>query len=647
MPQIHSSGFSRLGGRTQELSHSVREQSRRPFRWPLMIGCMGVVFGEIATSPIYALRIVFAGRTGISPTPEHVLGILSLVFWLLLLVVGLKYAAVVLRADNKGDGGMMALLSLVLRGVQDHPRVRRLALALGLAGASLFLGDAIIAPAISVMGALEGLRVGAPALNVLIVPITLLVLLVLFLIQQRGTAFISRLFSPVMMIWLLTLGVLGLSSIRETPLILTALNPMHALAFLLETRVQSLLVMGAVVLVITGVEALYADMGHFGRRPIQRAWFLFVFPLLMLNYLGQGALLLRDPTAASNPFYLLGPEGSVLPLLALATLATIIASQAVISGAFSLTAQAVRMRYLPRLAVRHTSSGHAGQIYVPAINWLLALSTFALVIGFGSSARLATAYGLSVTGGMLTTTLLAFGLLPRLPRLVAGLGGLLLALFLLIDLGLVAANLPKLLQGGWVSLLIGGGAFVVLTTWVRGREQLVNLLNARAVPIEELVNRISDRGIPRVPGTAVYLTASRFGAPLSLIHNLEMNQVVHETVVILTVITRDLPEVALQNRVKIRDYGGRFYRVRIYYGYNQEPDIPEALAFARSQGLPMEPEQTSYFLTREHMISGTHNGLGSWRRRLFIRMAMNAESAMRFWHIPPERVVEMGLLVAL
>lgn len=617
------------------------------FRWPLMMGCMGVVFGEIATSPIYALRIVFAGHTGITPTPPHVLGILSLVFWMLTLIVCLKYAGLIMRADNKGDGGIIALLSLVQRGIQDQPRLRRVALGLGLAGASLFFGDAIIAPSISVMGALEGLRVAAPGMKVLIVPLTILVLLVLFTLQKRGTAFISLLFSPIMMIWLLVLAGLGVSSILETPQILQALDPSYALALLLEIRMQSLLVLGAVVLVITGVEALYADLGHFGRLPIQRAWFCFVFPLLTLNYLGQGALLLRDPRAASNPFYLLGPDWSVLPLLGLATLTTIIASQAVISGAFSLTAQAVRMRFLPRLAVRHTSSGHAGQIYVPVVNWLLALGTVTLVIGFGSSTKLATAYGISVTGGMVTTTLLAFGLLKRLHAGIAIVGGALLLFFLMIDLGLLAANLPKLQQGGWVSLLIGGGAFILLTTWVGGREHLVNLLNARAVPIEELVTRIAHQGIPRVAGTAVYLTASRFGAPLSLVHNLEMNQVVHETVVILTVVTRDLPEIPLESRIKIRDYGGRFYRVRIYYGYNQEPDIPEALTYASANGLVINPQETSFFLTREHMISGGPNGSPSWRRRLFIRMAMNAESAMRFWHIPPERVVEMGLLVAM
>ena len=617
------------------------------FRWPLVVGCMGVVFGEIATSPIYALRIVFAGHTGITPTQGHVLGVLSLVFWMLVLVVGIKYAVLIMRADNKGDGGIIALLSLVQRSVKDYPRLRRMVLAVGLAGASLFFGDAIIAPAISVMGALEGLKVGAPGLKGLVVPITLMVLLLLFMLQHRGTSFISGLFSPVMVIWMLVLAALGIQSIVQTPEILAALNPAHGFHFLLEIKMRSLVVLGAIVLVITGVEALYADMGHFGMQPIRIAWFLYVFPLLTANYLGQGALLLREPSASSNPFYLLAPSWSFLPLLGLATLTTIIASQAVISGAFSLAAQAVRMRFLPRLAVRHTSQGRSGQIYVPTVNWMLAFGTSALVIGFGSSTRLASAYGIAVTGGMVATTLLAFGLLRRFRWMAAIPLSVLLLIFLMIDLGLLAANMPKILQGGWVSLAMGGGAFILLTTWVRGRELLVQRLNARAMPIEEVVGRLAHLGVTRVEGAAVYLTASRFGAPLSLIKNLEMNQVVHEKVVILTVITRDEPSVPLLGRIKIRHYGGDIYRVRVYYGYNEEPNIPEALNLLRVQGLNIDPGQATFFLTREHMISENKDGIAPWRERLFIRMAMNAESAMRFWHIPPERVVEMGLLVAL
>ena len=444
-------------------------QAEGTLKWSLIVGSMGVVFGEIATSPLYALRIVFAGKTGITPTPDHVMGILSLVFWMLAIVVGVKYALLIMRADNKGDGGIMALLSLVQRSVHDRPRMRRLVLAMGLMGASLFFGDAVIAPAISVMGALEGLKVGAPGLKVLIVPITLVVLLFLFLLQRRGTAFISGLFSPVMVCWLLVIAMLGLSSIIDTPVILKSLDPSYGIRFLMEARIQSLLVLGAVILVVTGVEALYADMGHFGIQPIRIAWFTFVFPMLMLNYLGQGALLLREPASASNPFYLLAPSWAFIPLLALATLATIIASQGVISGAFSLAAQAVRMRYLPRLAVRHTSLGHSGQIYVPVVNWVLAFATFALVIGFGSSSKLATAYGISVTASMVVTTLLGFAILRRIWRVPVILTGLLFTGFLAVDLGFLTANLPKLWQGGWVSIVVSGSIFVLLTTWVKGQ----------------------------------------------------------------------------------------------------------------------------------------------------------------------------------
>ena len=622
-------------------------QAEGTLKWSLIVGSMGVVFGEIATSPLYALRIVFAGKTGITPTPDHVMGILSLVFWMLAIVVGVKYALLIMRADNKGDGGIMALLSLVQRSVHDRPRMRRLVLAMGLMGASLFFGDAVIAPAISVMGALEGLKVGAPGLKVLIVPITLVVLLFLFLLQRRGTAFISGLFSPVMVCWLLVIAMLGLSSIIDTPVILKSLDPSYGIRFLMEARIQSLLVLGAVILVVTGVEALYADMGHFGIQPIRIAWFTFVFPMLMLNYLGQGALLLREPASASNPFYLLAPSWAFIPLLALATLATIIASQGVISGAFSLAAQAVRMRYLPRLAVRHTSLGHSGQIYVPVVNWVLAFATFALVIGFGSSSKLATAYGISVTASMVVTTLLGFAILRRIWRVPVILTGLLFTGFLAVDLGFLTANLPKLWQGGWVSIVVSGSIFVLLTTWVKGRDLLVQRLNARAMPIEELVSKVAHSGFPRVKGTAVYLTASRFGAPLALLHNMAMNQVVHEKVIILTVVTRDEPFIPLESRLKVRNYGGEIYRVRIYYGYNQEPNVPEALLFCTSQGLDVEPETASFFLTREHMISQHANGMSTWRERLFIRMAMNAENAMRFWHIPPERVVELGHMVAL
>ncbi len=623
----------------------VRNQDESP-HWSLTLGCLGVVFGDIATSPLYVLRVAFTGGGGLTPTPEHVLGILFLVFWSLTLVVGVKYAWLVLRADNNGEGGIMALMSLVLRPVNQKPR-RRWIMSLGLIGTALFFGDAMIAPAISVMSAVEGLKVGAPQLNALIVPVTLIILGVLFLIQYRGTAFIGWLFSPIMVLWLLLIAILGLLSILQTPSVLQSLYPSHGLAFLHEAKAQSLVVLGAVVLVVTGAEALYADIGHFGIAPIRSAWFLAVFPALTLNYLGQGALLIRDPAAASNPFYLLGPGWSVLPLLSLATLATIIASQGVISGAFSLAAQAVRLRYLPRLAVRHTSKGRYGQIYVPAVNWLLALSVVLLVVSFGSSSRLAAAYGLAVTGTMVVTTLLMFGLLRRVSRHHWRFAGLLFGLFLLVDLSFLMANATKIPRGGWVSLLIGGVIYLLLWTWIRGRELLVTRLNEKAVPLEELVSRQGHNPLPRVPGTAVYLTAGRFGAPLSLTHNMMINKVLHAQVIVLTVVTRDEPWIPLAERVKIRHFGDQIYRVRIYYGYNQQPNIPDALAYCRSQGLTVDLAEASFFLSREHLVSTPRDGMPRWCERLFIRMAMNAENAMAFWQIPPDRVVELGLKVEL
>ena len=616
-------------------------------RWNLMLGCVGVVFGDIATSPLYALRVAFSGSNALSPTAEHVMGILSLVFWLLVIVVGLKYALLIMRADNKGEGGIMALLSLVLRTVGDRPRLNRLILSIGLIGTALFFGDAVIAPAISVMSAMEGLKVLTPALKPLIVPATVTILVVLFFLQHRGTAFISVLFSPVMVLWLLVIGLLGAFSISQTPVILHSLHPIYALDFLMEAKAQSLVVLGAVVLVVTGAEALYADMGHFGIQPIRVAWFFLVFPALTLNYLGQGALLLRSPAATSNPFYLLGPSWSVVPLLGLATLSTIIASQAMISGAFSLAAQAIRLRFLPRLSVRHTSVGRMGQIYVPAVNRVLAVGVILLVLGFGSSSRLAGAYGIAVTGTMVVTTLLAFGLLGRIWRFNLLLTGTLFVVFLLIDLGFLAANTTKIFQGGWVSLLIGGAVFLLLATWIRGRELLVKRLNEKAVPLEEIASRQGHDPLPRVPGTAVYLTAGRFGAPLSLLQNSLINKVLHEQVIVLTVVTRDEPWVPLADRIKIRHFGGNIFRIRIYYGYNQEPNIPDALTYCKHQGLSIDMEDTSFFLSREHMVSTAREGMAQWRERLFIRMAMNAENAMVFWRIPPDRVVELGLMVEL
>jgi KUP system potassium uptake protein len=613
----------------------------------LLIGAVGVVFGDIGTSPLYAVRVAFSGVHAIAPTRPHVLGVLSLVFWSLAAIVGVKYAVLMMRADNKGEGGIMALMALALRSAGDNVARRQAVLTAGLAGTALFFGDGVITPAISVMSAVEGLEVMAPGLDRAVIPLTFAILAALFLLQQRGTAFIGDLFSPIMGGWFMVMACLGGYSIFQTPGILSALNPEFAARFLIESKWHSLIVLGAVVLVVTGAEALYADMGHFGIRPIRLVWFTFVFPALVLNYFGQGALLLRDPAATSNPFFLLAPSFALAPLLGLATLATVIASQAVISGAFSVAWQAVQLGYLPRLGIVHTSTGKIGQIYIPAINWLLAVCVAALVLGFGSSSRLAAVYGIAVTGTMVVSTLLAFTVLRQVwgwswltSRAIAG-------TFLVADLSFLAANSPKIIHGGWVSLAAGAVVFLVMSTWKRGRELLVKRLHDKALPLEALLARMETSPPPRVPGTAIYLTAGRRGVPQALLRNLASNKVMHERVIILTVVTRDEPWVPRDERIKIRHFGRNLYRVRVYYGFNQEPSIPDALALCEAHGLPVELADTSFFLARENMVSTPRPGMARWRERLFIRLAKNAESAMDFWRIPPDRVVELGLMVEL
>jgi KUP system potassium uptake protein len=626
---------------------SSLKKAKRWEQTALVSGAIGVVFGDIGTSPLYAVKVAFSGPHAILSTADHVLGVLSLIFWSLIAVVSLKYAVLMMRADNKGEGGIMALMALALRGVGEAPRRRTAIMAAGLFGTALFFGDGIITPAISVMSAVEGLEVVAPGFGVFVVPLTLGILTVLFLLQHRGTAFVGELFSPIMALWFITLAVLGTYSIAQTPSILAVLNPWHAAKFLIEAKWHSLVVLGAVVLVVTGAEAFYADMGHFGVRPIRRAWFCLVLPALALNYLGQGALLLRDPGAADNPFYLLAPSWSTVPLLGLATFATIIASQAVISGAFSIAWQAVQLEYLPRLHIVHTSTGKIGQIYIPTLNWILLAAVAALVLGFGSSSELAAAYGIAVTGTMVVTTVLAFSVLRHLWHWNRFVSVAITSAFLIIDLAFLFANSLKIAHGGWFPLLTGTLVFIVMSTWKRGRELLLERLYNKAMPLEVFLARMEENPPVRVPGTAVYLTAGRRGVPQSLLHNLATNKVLHERVIILTVVTQDEPWVPRGERVKIRHFGDQLYRVRIYYGFNQEPSIPDALALCREQGLDVDLAETSFFLGRENMVATPQPGMAVWRERLFIRLARNAESAMDFWRIPPDRVVELGLMVEL
>jgi len=613
----------------------------------LAVAAVGVVFGDIGTSPLYTLKEVFAGHHPLAVSAPNVMGILSLIFWALIIVVSLKYVVFIMRADNNGEGGIMALLALVQRAVPSGTRKSWLLLALGIFGASLFYGDGMITPAISVLSAVEGLNVAAPSLSALVVPISLIVLLLLFVIQRGGTRRVGILFGPIMLTWFLVLAVLGILNIMRTPEVLLALNPYYAFHFFATHGGYGFLVLGAVVLAVTGAEALYADMGHFGRSPIRLAWFWFVLPALLLNYFGQGAMLIRDPLTISNPFYLQAPEWALFPLIGLATAATIIASQAVISGAFSVTRQAIQLGYLPRMQIIHTSEHEIGQIYIPFINWSLLLGIFGLVLGFNSSSNLAAAYGIAVTGTMAIDTILGFVVVLSLWRwnrwiAVAGLIG-----FLTVDLAFFTANSVKIVQGGWFPLFIGLIVFTLLSTWKRGRQLLLQRLQTGSIALEPFVQSMIAHPPIRVPGTAVFLTASKEGVPHALLHNLAHNKVLHERVVFLTVMTQDVPYIPANKRMQIEDMGHGFYRILLHFGFQDEQNIPKALLLSKQKGISFDMMQTSFFLSRETIISTGMPGMALWREHLFIAMARNAESAMSFFRIPTNRVIELGSQVEI
>ena len=614
----------------------------------LTLAALGIVYGDIGTSPLYALKEVFGGRHHPVPiTPDNVLGILSLFLWSLIVVVTLKYVAFIMRANNKGEGGIIALMTLALKQGPPDSRRQKLLVMLGLFGAALFYGDGVITPAISVLSAVEGLEIITPALDPWVRPIALLILVGLFVFQRRGTASIGALFGPVMVLWFAVLTLLGGLAIAAHPAVLAAVNPLHALEFLAGNGRLGFLALGAVVLCITGAEALYADMGHFGARPIRYAWLSYVMPALVVNYFGQGALLLADPAAIENPFYLLAPDWARYPLVLLATAATVIASQAVISGAFSITQQAIQLGYAPRLRILHTSSSEIGQIYLPAINWLLLAAIVALVAGFGSSSRLAAAYGIAVTGTMLITNLLAIAVAVRLWHwhpLRACLGAL---PFIVIDLGFFLANSTKIPEGGWFPLAFGLAVFTLLTTWKRGRELLARRLADDTMELAAFLAAIAGNGPQRVPGTAVFLTTNPDNVPHALLHSLKHYKVLHEQVVILSVRVSEVPFVAAEERVTVRRLAGNFSQVIIHYGFKDEPDIPQALAQCAGQGLNIEMMETSFFLGRETLIPKFGSGLAYWRALLFIALFRNASSAMAFFRIPSNRVIELGSQVVL
>ncbi len=614
---------------------------------PLVIGAIGVVYGDIGTSPLYTLRTAFTGPHGLPLTSQNVLGVLSVIFWALVVVVTLKYITLIMRADNRGEGGILALTALVSRGLEGAPRRRWWLVGFGIFGAAMFYGDGMITPAISVLGAVEGLGVAAPALHEFVVPAAVVIMLVLFGIQKRGTASIGAGFGPVMCLWFVVLAVLGAMEIAVRPSVLAALSPTYAYGFFADHPGASFIALGAVVLAVTGTEALYADMGHFGATPIRRAWLLFVMPALVINYFGQGALILNDPSTIKNPFYLLAPEWAVVPLLILATAAAIIASQAVISGAFSLTRAAIQMGYCPRLTIEHTSERAIGQIYVPFINWSLLTAVIALVVGFRSSDNLAAAYGIAVTLAMLIDSILIFVVMRQLWNWSRWIAIAIATPLLLIDLSFLSANALKIPDGGWFPILIGIVVFTLLTTWKRGRVVLMDRLAEDAMPLDLFIQSIEASPPTRVPGTAIFLTGTQDRVPHALLHNLKHNKVLHDRIVFLTVVTRDIPYVGDDERYDIRPLGCEFFKMIANYGFKEDPDIPALLEDCGRRGFAFDMMETSFFVSRETLIPTVAPGMALWREKLFVSMSKNATKASEFFQIPTNRVVELGTQVEL
>ncbi|HEX2207010.1 MAG TPA: potassium transporter Kup [Longimicrobium sp.] len=630
------------------MTHGTHAEPPGRYFYVLALTALGVVYGDIGTSPLYAIRESLGEHYGLHPTRGNVLGVLSLIFWALVIVISIKYLTYVMRADNRGEGGMIALTALVAPQRKMRPGSRRWVLVLvGLFGASLLYGDSMITPAISVLSAVEGLKVATPFFEPYIIPIVILILVVLFALQRRGTAGIGKVFGPVTLLWFTTLGALGLYQIVRRPEVLWAVNPLHGARFFVENGWAGYWVLGSVFLVVTGGEALYADMGHFGKKPIRFTWFALVLPALVLNYFGQGALILGNPRAIEHPFFLMAPQWALYPLVALSTAATVIASQAVISGAFSLTRQAVQLGYLPRLRIDHTSERQIGQIYIPSINWLLMTACIGLVLGFRTSTNLAAAYGVAVTTDMVFTTIL-FAFVARshfgwAPWKV----GLLAASFLVVDLAFWGANIVKIPNGGWFPLVIAAGFFTAMTTWKMGRQILADRLRDKTLPINLFMVDLEGNRYTRVPGTAVYMYGNPEGTPPALLHNLIHNKVLHERVVLLTVETEEIPRVEDDQRVEVAELGHGIYRVVLRYGFTDDPDIPSAMVLAREKGLTFKPMETSYFLGRETLIASRNPGMAAWREQIFTVMSRNARSATSFFGLPPNRVVELGAQIEL
>jgi len=631
---------------TAESARATLAPQRQRLAAPTL-GAIGVVYGDIGTSPLYTVKEVFSPVTGVALNAANLIGAVSCMFWALMLVVTLKYVTLILRADNHGEGGGLALTALAAKALASQPRWRHALLLLGVAGATLFYGDSVITPAISVLGAIEGVEVATPALKPFVVPLTVAILIALFAFQRHGTATVGRWFGPVILLWFAVLAVSGIVHIVRQPQILAALDPRHAWMFLQSRDWQVFAAIGAIVLAITGAEALYADMGHFGRKPIQLAWNTIVLPSLALNYMGQGALLIGDPTALENPFYRLFPDAWLIPALVLATLAAIIASQAVISGAYSLTRQAIQLGFLPRMSVRHTSARAKGQIYMPGVNWLLLAGVIAAVIGFGSTSALAGAYGIAVTLTMLITTVMTYFVIVRLWRLPRPLAIASTAFFLALDAVLAAACASKFLDGGWFPLALGALLFVVMSTWHTGRVQTLASIRRDGVELEAFVASLDAPARSRVPRTAVYLVADPSTVPQALLHNLKHNQVLHERNVVATVHFHERPWVGMSERVQVQALGNGFWRAGLHFGFMNSPDVPRALRLIDAQTLPSTPFETSYFLSRETVVPQAGAALARWRERLFAAMSRNASSVAGYFNLPDNAVIELGTRVQI
>lgn len=627
------------------MSRASSDHSHQGIPWALTLTALGVVFGDIGTSPLYALKECFNGHHTLPISEANILGVLSLFVWSLIVVVTIKYLLVVMKADNRGEGGELALMALAGRGRPANSKIRKWIVFPGLLGASLLYGDSIITPAISVLSAVEGLEIVTPYFVSYVVPVTLAIIVAIFYCQQYGTAKIGTIFGPFILVWYSTIGILGGISAIQNPIVFSSVNPLHALSFVIDHGVLAFYTLGSVFLVVTGSEALYADMGHFGRRPIKLGWFFVALPGLLFNYFGQGALLLRTPEAVRNPFYLLAPQWMLIPLVILATMATVIASQAVISGAFSVTRQAVQLGYLPRIGVSHTSSKEIGQVYVAVVNWILMIATLALVIEFRSSSNLASAYGIGVSTTMVVTTYLLFFVVRYRWRWSVAKTALTIVPFLIWDITFFSANASKVFSGGWVPIVISVFVMTIMTTWRRGRQILGQRISSSLMPLNSFIKHF--RGYPRIAGTAVFLTRNVDITPPALLHNLRHNKVLHERVILMVVDTQEVPFVPLEERVTVEPIEAGFYRIHASFGYRDEPDVPEALHQAEQMERGLRVSEAVYFLGKETIFATERPAMALWRERLFAFLSRNALPATNFFNLPTDRVVEIGLQVEI